>query len=232
MDAFLNSIFDGGTSESVVAFGPTCARLLLAGALGGCVALCQAFCTRNRARTPGLSGALVLLSMLIAMVTLAIGNNAAKAFTLVGTLAIVRFRTPVHDIRDTAFVIFAVATGIAIGAFNPMIAAAGVLVVGGVAMLLSARRSSDDTETLLLGAGRLEVRFAGDGSQDEVERLLREHAKVFRLLMTRHGEGGMRLLYAVDLDRARSSALVHAAQAIPGARRAALSFGVPVDEES
>src|SRR5262249_27512760 len=44
------------------------------------------------------------------------GSNAARAFTLVGSLAIVRFRTVVEDTRDTAFVIFAVAVGMAVGA--------------------------------------------------------------------------------------------------------------------
>jgi hypothetical protein len=59
---------------------------------------------------------LVLLSVLIAMVTLVIGSSVARAFSLVGALAIVRFRTVVEDTRDTAFVIFAVVVGMAAGA--------------------------------------------------------------------------------------------------------------------
>jgi hypothetical protein len=59
---------------------------------------------------------LVLLTVIIAMVTLAIGNSVARAFSLVGALAIVRFRTVVEDTRDTAFVILAVAVGLAVGA--------------------------------------------------------------------------------------------------------------------
>jgi hypothetical protein len=72
-------------------------------------------------RAPGRPGAtpflttLVLLSVLIALVTLVIGNSVARAFSLVGALAIVRFRTIVEDTRDTAFVIFAVAAGMACG---------------------------------------------------------------------------------------------------------------------
>ena len=50
----------------------------------------------------------MLLTILIAMVTMVIGNNMARAFGLVGALSIVRFRTVVEDTRDTAFVIFAV----------------------------------------------------------------------------------------------------------------------------
>ena len=58
---------------------------------------------------------LVLLSVLICMVTAVIGNYVARAFSLAGALSIVRFRTIVEDTRDTAFVIFAVVVGMAIG---------------------------------------------------------------------------------------------------------------------
>jgi hypothetical protein len=51
---------------------------------------------------------LALLSVLIAMSTQVIGDNVARAFSLVGALSIVRFRTVVRDTKDTAYVIFAV----------------------------------------------------------------------------------------------------------------------------
>src|SRR3712207_7408096 len=57
----------------------------------------------------------VLLAVLVALVTLVIGDSTARAFGLVGALSIVRFRTVVEDTRDTAFVIFAVALGMAAG---------------------------------------------------------------------------------------------------------------------
>ena len=74
---------------------------------------------RRREETATLPTTLVLLTIVIAMVTLVIGNNMARAFGLVGALSIVRFRTVVEDTRDTAFVIFAVVVGMAIGAGYP-----------------------------------------------------------------------------------------------------------------
>ena len=73
---------------------------------------------------------LVLLSILIAMVTQVIGDNVARAFSLVGALSIVRFRTVVRDTQDTAFVIFAVAVGMAVGASHPWLAISGIAIVG------------------------------------------------------------------------------------------------------
>src|SRR5688572_18255094 len=69
----------------------------------------------GRKADPSFLTTLVLLSLLISLVTLVIGNNVARAFSLVGTLAIVRFRTVVEDTRDTAFVIYSVACGMCAG---------------------------------------------------------------------------------------------------------------------
>ena len=71
---------------------------------------------KPRGQSVGLMASLVLLTVLICMVTLVIGNNIARAFSLAGALAIIRFRTVVEETRDTGFVIFAVAEGMAVGA--------------------------------------------------------------------------------------------------------------------
>src|SRR3954466_1548501 len=92
---------------------------------------------RRREETATLPTTLVLLTVVIAIVTLVIGNNMARAFGLVGALSIVRFRTVVEDTRDTAFVIFAVVVGMAAGAGAYLVAAVGIPIVGLVAWLLA-----------------------------------------------------------------------------------------------
>lgn len=121
-------------------------RILAAVLLGGVVAWVHARSTGgNRESGIPLQATLVLLAGLIAMVTQVIGDNVARAFSLVGALSIVRFRTVVRDTRDTAFVIFAVAVGMAVGAQAPWAALAGVLVLGATAYLLSKRPGALDT---------------------------------------------------------------------------------------
>jgi len=73
---------------------------------------------------------LVLLAAVIAMATQVIGDNVARAFSMVGALSVVRFRTVVKDTQDTAFVIFAVVVGMAAGANHLMVALVGLMVVG------------------------------------------------------------------------------------------------------
>src|SRR5262245_52358901 len=78
-------------------------RLGLALICGGIVAGIYALTQRRlRAELVPMATTLVLLTVLIAMVTLIIGNNVARAFSLAGALAIIRFRTVVEDTRDTA----------------------------------------------------------------------------------------------------------------------------------
>jgi len=79
---------------------------------------------------------LVLLSVLICMVTAVIGNYVARAFSLAGALSIVRFRTIVEDTRDTAFVIFAVVVGMAIGYGQILVPLIGIPLVAVAAILL------------------------------------------------------------------------------------------------
>lgn len=144
-------------------------RLALAVAFGWLVSSIYRS-TRGPSRiSPSFPGTLVLLCVLIAMVTQVIGDNVARAFSLVGALSIVRFRTVVQDTRDTAFVIFAVAVGMAIGAGQPVVALGGMAAVGCAAWLLrDPPRRTDGPATHLF---ELEVRL---GWSPEVETRLQE----------------------------------------------------------
>ena len=81
---------------------------------------------RDKAEAHIMETTLVLLCLLISLVSMVIGNNVARAFSLVGALSIVRFRTVVDDTRDTAFVIFSVIVGMAVGAGQFLVPIAGI----------------------------------------------------------------------------------------------------------
>jgi hypothetical protein len=119
------------------------ARLCVAAVFGGLVALVYRRSRNEIDITPTFPPTLVLLAILIAMVTQVIGDNVARAFSLVGALAIVRFRTVVRDTQDTAFVILAVVVGMAVGASAPWVAAIGLGLVAVVAMLMKPPATGD-----------------------------------------------------------------------------------------
>jgi uncharacterized membrane protein YhiD involved in acid resistance len=114
-------------------------RLLLALGLGLAIAAVYRAARPMNEEAESFTVTLVLLTILIAMVTQVIGDNVARAFSLVGALSIVRFRTVVRDTQDTAYVIFAVAIGMAMGANHPLVAVCGLVIVAAAALMLRKR---------------------------------------------------------------------------------------------
>lgn len=58
---------------------------------------------------------LFVVSVATSIVMLIIGSNIARAFSLVGALSIIRFRTAVKDPRDTAFIFAGIVAGMGCG---------------------------------------------------------------------------------------------------------------------
>jgi len=78
---------------------------------------------------------LAYLSMIVALVMMIISNQIARAFTLVGALAVIRFRTPVKDAKDAAFIFLALAAGMGAGVGLYPETALGIFLIG-IFMLL------------------------------------------------------------------------------------------------
>src|SRR4051812_43261905 len=134
---------DGRLDVGLLAFRLAVALML------GCVVAGIYHLTRGKGNgSTGLLATLVLLTVLIVMVTLAIGDSIPRAFSLVGALSIVRFRTVVEDTRDTAFVIFAVAVGMAVGAGYLTIPLVGIPFAALAAYLFRSRGGAARTGSL------------------------------------------------------------------------------------
>jgi uncharacterized membrane protein YhiD involved in acid resistance len=120
---FLNSLAPMGTTTSTL---QVIANLILSCLLGIAVAIVYRVTNRNRATSESLLLTMIILSMVVALVMMVIGNSIARAFSLVGALSIIRFRTVVKDNRDIAYVFFALGAGMAAGVGNYPIAVWGV----------------------------------------------------------------------------------------------------------
>ncbi len=120
---------------SVATVGSIALKLLLAFALGIVISVVYHWTHMGTAER-SFTDTLIILCMLISVVMVVIGDSVARAFSLVGALSIIRFRTVVQDPRDIAFVFFALATGMAVGASDPPIAILGTFLIGGIIILL------------------------------------------------------------------------------------------------
>ena len=78
----------------------------------------------------------IFVSVIVCMVIMIIGNNLARAFALVGALSIIRFRTVVKDTKDTAYIFWALAAGMASGTGSYFLAIAGTAILTGIAFIL------------------------------------------------------------------------------------------------
>ena len=137
MDAWLNEVFGVEATAPAIPLIDLVLRLSLALVFGTIVATIYRLTQRGDVTSsPTFVPTLVMLTVLLAIVTQVIGNSAALAFSLVGILSIVRFRTVVEDTRDTAFVIFAVVVGMATGVANYTVALTGLVIVGGAAIVM------------------------------------------------------------------------------------------------
>ncbi len=187
----------------------------------GCIAAAIHFWTSPRSRGADRSflATLVMLSVLIAVVTIVIGTNVARAFSLAGVLAIVRFRTVVDDTRDTAFVIYAVVAGMAVGGgyyWEPALVTP--LIVLAAWMFRPAPTAKPPSH------GQLIVRLAaGRPPDDRIEETLKKHLKDFHLIGLATARGGAALdsTYAIQLPAAdKVFALVNDLSRIEGVQGA------------
>lgn len=154
---------------------------------------------REKADVVVMHTTLVLLCVLIAMVSMVIGNSVARAFSLVGALSIVRFRTVVDDTRDTAFVIFAVIVGMAVGTGQFLVPVVGIPAVGLAAIGLSRIRigkvgAVDGTLTVRIGLGRDAESLLAAPLAKHVER-----RRILSVGTTKQG-AALELAYAVRLN--------------------------------
>jgi uncharacterized membrane protein YhiD involved in acid resistance len=79
---------------------------------------------------------LVLGSIVSCMLIMAIGNNLARGLGILGTLAVIRFRTPIRDPRDIIFLFASIAIGISTGAAVFSVAVIGTIFFCVVALYL------------------------------------------------------------------------------------------------
>ena len=80
--------------------------------------------------SPSFAGCLIMISMVTTVVILVITSNVVLSLGMVGALSIVRFRTAVKEPTDTAFLFWAVATGIICGAGYVTISILSALLLG------------------------------------------------------------------------------------------------------
>ncbi len=102
---------------------------------------------------------LIAMTLITTLIILAISSNIILSLGMVGALSIVRFRTPVKETLDIAFIFWAISAGIVIGAGLVPLAVFGTLFIGMVLFVFVNRKSTDTPYLIVI-----------DCESDEAER--------------------------------------------------------------
>lgn len=160
---------------------------------------------------------LVLMSFLVTLVMLAIGDSMARAFGLFGALALIRFRTPIKDTRDTVFLFLSVGIGIAVGTRSFLLGVVGTALALLVIYYLHWTHFGEVQRAD--GVLRFRMPLAADG-EEVLQRLLGQHCRRFALVQVREGVVENELEYAYELElrnEGRGGSLVAELRTLVGA---------------
>jgi len=126
LQGFQNSVLTSLEFESFLG------NLLVALVCGFVISIVYRIIYRGPHYSTSFVQAMVILSMITALVIMVIGNNLARAFGLVGAMSIIRFRTAVKDTQDIVFIFFSLAAGMAAGVGLKSFALLGTILIGGI----------------------------------------------------------------------------------------------------
>lgn len=105
----------------------------------------------------GFGVSLMAMTMITTLVILAVTSNVVLSLGMVGALSIVRFRTAIKEPMDIAFLFWAIAAGIVLGAGLIPLAVFGSLFIGVVLWVFINRKTSDHPYIMIINCTNKEA---------------------------------------------------------------------------
>lgn len=171
--------------------------VLVALGMGALVGLIIAFvykkCYRGVLYSPSFAMTLVMLTVITTPVVMCIKSDLALSMGMVGALSIVRFRTAVKDPMDTAYMFWALTSGILLGAELYVIALVVTLGIAIILFLLTFVKLTNPNAFLLV------LHYDEDAEYD-INQQLRRMVKQRRLRSKTVTRTGAEMTYEVRLD--------------------------------
>lgn len=150
---------------------------------------------------PRFNVSLIMITMVTTIVMVVIGSNISVSLGMVGALSIIRFRTAVKDPRDTAFIFWAVVSGLACGTQNYTIVIAGSIVI--CLILFGFKRIiSRDDKFILIVKGK-------DFSIDDIDKIVIKKTKFSECKAKYLNNGNIELVYDVKLKDNKDDSLIN-----------------------
>ena len=149
---------------------------------------------------PRFNVSLIMITMVTTIVMVVIGSNISVSLGMVGALSIIRFRTAVKDPRDTAFIFWAVVSGLACGTQNYTIVLAGSVVVCLVLFGFKRIIASDDKYLLIIKGMDLDIK--------DIEKIIEKKTKYFSCKGKYIKNSNVEVIYDIKLKDKKEDSLV------------------------
>ena len=164
---------------------------------------------------------LVLLAPIIAVVMLFIRGDLVLSLGLIGSISIIRFRTPIKDTRDMVFIFWTIAVGLGCGTFNWNIVIISTIVIALTIFFLHFLRygHSRGTDYVLVITGMMPLRGEQIGS------ILERYAKEKRVRSQETEDEYWETIFEVqllDLTSQMVSELIAEIKSIDGVKKVSL----------
>ncbi len=153
-DIFKSSFLEKATSFSIMDFA---IAMALAFALGLFIFFVYKKTYNGVMYSASFGLSLMAMSMITTLVILAVTSNVVLSLGMVGALSIVRFRTAIKEPMDIAFLFWAIAAGIVLGAGLIPLAVFGSLFVGLILFIFVNRKTSDHPYIMILNCANKEA---------------------------------------------------------------------------
>lgn len=125
------------TAENTISVGPAVLSIAAAVILGLIIGISYMVACKKDGYGKNFIVGLVLLPAIVSVVILLIGSNVARAFSMAGAFALVRFRSAPGNAKDIAVVFFTMAAGLACGLGYVTFAILFVVIIALVMVVLS-----------------------------------------------------------------------------------------------
>lgn len=157
---------------------------------------------------------LIGMTMITALVIIAINSNLVLSLGMVGALSIVRFRTPIKDPTDLIFLFWAAVAGIVSGAGFYTLAVIGSIVVG-LILFFFVKGGSVESPYLLV------VNCDGDAAEQSIHKHIGSFVKRYNVKQKTVTAGNIEITLEVRL-RDESGRFVNQLSELAGVRNAVL----------
>lgn len=125
------------TTESTISVSESITALIVAVILGILIALAYMVVNRKEGYQKNFILGLAILPGIVCVVIMLVGSNVARAFSLAGAFALVRFRSAPGTAKDISVVFFSMATGLACGLGFVTFAGTFAVIMAAVLVLLN-----------------------------------------------------------------------------------------------